>query len=81
MVYRLQLTYDEIIDILDVENVAGSTIGYTIRSGVYKISDFNLMSKSLLPDKVKVNITIGDFRLNSNLNNKETIRFTKKTFF
>ena len=30
MVYRLLLTYDEIIDILDVKYISGSTIGYTI---------------------------------------------------
>ena len=30
MVYRLHLTYDEIIDILDVKYIAGSTIAYTL---------------------------------------------------
>ena len=37
MVYRLQLTYDETIDILDVNYKAGSTIGYTLPP-VYKKS-------------------------------------------
>ena len=80
MVYRLQLTYDEIIDILDVKYISGSTIGYTLSPGVYEISDINLMLKSLLPGKVKVNITIDDIRLKSKLNNNKTIRFTKKSF-
>ena len=29
-VHRLQITYVEIIDILDVKYIAGSTIGYTL---------------------------------------------------
>ena len=39
------------------------------------------MLKSLLPDDVKSNITIDDFRLRSALGNSKTIRFTKKSFF
>ena len=39
------------------------------------------MLKSLLPNEVKVNITINDIRLRSNLTIKKTIRFTKKLFF
>ena len=30
MVYRIQLTYDESINILDVKYISGSTIGYTL---------------------------------------------------
>ena len=29
MVHRLQLTYDEIVVILDVKYIVGSTVGYT----------------------------------------------------
>ena len=43
MVYRLQLTYDEIVEILDVKYKAGSTVGYTLVPGIYEISDTNLM--------------------------------------
>ena len=78
--YGLQITYDEIIDILDVKFIGGSTIGYTLPPGVYKISDINLMLKSLLPGEVKVNITVDDIRLKTKLNNNKTIRFTKKSF-
>ena len=70
MVYRLQLTYVEIIDILDVKFIAGSTIGYTLLPGVYEISDINLMLKSLFPGKVKINYTIDDIGLRSNLTTK-----------
>ena len=34
MAYRLQLTYDETVDVLNVKYVAGSTKGYTIPPGV-----------------------------------------------
>ena len=67
MVYMLQLTYDDYIDMLDVKYIAGLTIGYTLPPGVYEISDINLMLMSLLPGKVKVSIIIDDERLKSNL--------------
>ena len=43
MVYRLQLTYDEIVDILDVKFIAESTIRYTLPPRIYEICDFNLI--------------------------------------
>ena len=39
------------------------------------------MLKSLLPNKVKVKITIDDNRLKSNSTTNKTITFTEKTFF
>ena len=81
LVYRMQLTYDEIVDFLNIKYIAGSIIGYTLVLGVYEISDNNLMLKSLLLSKVKVNTTTDDIRLKSNLNNKKTFRFPKKNFF
>ena len=39
------------------------------------------MLKSLLPEIVKVSITIDDFRQKSNLTTNRTIKFTKKSFF
>ena len=39
------------------------------------------MLKSLLPNDVKVNITIDDIRLKSYLITNETFRFTEKSFF
>ena len=80
MVYRSQLTYDEIVDVLDVKNISGSSIGYRLQSAIYEISHVILMLKSLLPNKVKVNFTIDNIRLKSKLNNTKTISFTKKSF-
>ena len=55
--------------------------GYTLPHSVYEITYFNLMLKSLLAKKLKVNITIVDIRLRSNLNTNKTFRFNKKSFF
>ena len=78
MVYRMGITYDEIADILDVKDIEGSTIGYTKPAGISGISDIKLTLKSLLPNKVKVNITIDDSRLRSNITTNKTIKFIEK---
>ena len=81
MVYRLQLTYDETVDILDFKYLPTSTKGYTLVPGIYEVTDINFMLKSLLLKKVKVIITLDEVRLKSNLSTNKTIRFTKKSFF
>ena len=81
MVYLLQLTYDEIVDILDVKYISGSARGYTIPPGLYNVSDINSVIKSIHPDKVKVNFTIDEIKLKSNLATKKAIKFAKKSFF
>ena len=81
LVFRLQLTYHEIVDILDIKHIPRSTKGYTLVPGIYEVTDINMMLKSLLPKEVKVIITIDDIRLKSNLTTNKTIRFTKKSFF
>ena len=80
MVYRIQLTSDEIVDILFVKYIAGSTNGYTLPPGIYETTDIILMVKSVLPSKIKVNITIDDIILKSILTTNKTIRFSKKSF-
>ena len=42
MVYRIQLTDDEITDILDLKYISTTTIGYTLPPGTYEIIDINL---------------------------------------
>ena len=81
LVYRFQLTYDEIIDILDLKHINGSTKEHTLPPGVYENLDINFMLKSLLPKEVKVKITIDDVELKSDLTAEETIRFTEKSSF
>ena len=53
MVYRMELTYDEIVDILDVKFIARSTNGYTLPPVFYEICDLKLMTKSLIPMRQK----------------------------
>ena len=69
------------MNILDVKYIPRSTKGYTLVPGIYEVTDIDMMLKSLLPKEVKVNITIDDIRLKSNLTRNKTSRFTKKSFF
>ena len=80
LVYRFQLTYDEIIDILHLKYFTGSTKGYILPPGAYEIIDVNFMVKSFFPKEVKKKITIDSVGLKSNLTTNKTKRFVKKTF-
>ena len=81
LVYRMQLTYDEIIDVLDLKYISTKRIGYSLNPGIYETVELNNTLKHLLPDNVKVNITIDDIRLKSNLKINQTLIFTEKSFF
>ena len=43
MVYRTELTDDEIVYILDAKYIDGSTIGYTLPPAIYEITDIELI--------------------------------------
>ena len=81
LVYRMQLTYNEIIDIIDLEYIPTKRIGYSLNPGIYEVVDLNNTLKYILPDNVKVTITIDDIRLTSNLKINQTLIFTEKSFF
>ena len=81
LIYRMQLTYDEIIDVLDLKYISTKRIGYSLNNGTYEIVDLNNTLKHNLGDNVKVNITIDDIRLKSNLKINQTLIFTEKSFF
>ena len=81
LVYRFQLTYDEIIDILDFKNVHTKRIGYSIEPNIYNVVDLNNTLKNILPDNVKINVTIDEKKFKSNLKINQTLIFTKKSFF
>ena len=80
LVYRFQLTYDEIIDILDLKCIPTKRTGYTLEPGIYEVVDLNNTLKYIIPDKVKVSITIDDVRLKSNLKINQKLIFTEKSF-
>ena len=80
-VYRMQLTYDEIIDVLDLKYISTKRIGYSLNPGIYEIVDLNNTLRYILPDNVEVIVTIDDIRLKSNLKINQTLIFTEKSFF
>ena len=77
----MRLSYDEIMDILDLKYIPTERTGYSLHVGIYEIIDLNNILKHILPDNVKVNITIDDIRLKSNLKINQTLIFTEKSFF
>ena len=77
----MRLSYDEIMDILDLKYITTKRTGYSLNPGIYEINDLNNTLKNILPDIVKVNITIDDIRLKSNLKINQTLIFTEKSFF
>ena len=73
MVYRFQLTYEEIMDILDLKYIPTKRSGYSLNPGIYEVIDLNNTFKYILPNNVKGNITINDIRLKSNLKTNQTL--------
>ena len=41
LVYRMQLSCDEIIDILDLKYIATKRMGYSLDPGIFEVSDLN----------------------------------------
>ena len=80
MVYRFQLTYDEIMDILDLKHIPTKRTGYSLNPGIYEVIDLNNILKYILPNNVKVNITIDDIRLKANLKTNETFSLKSLSF-
>ena len=81
LVYRMRLSYDEIMDILDLKYISTKRTGYSSNLGIYEVVDLNNTLKHILADNVRVNITIDDIRLNSNLKTNQTLIFTERSFF
>ena len=81
LVYRMRLSFDEIMDILDLNYIPTKRIGYSLNPGIYEVVDLNNTLKHILPNNVKVNITIDDIRLKSNLKINRTVIFTEKSSF
>ena len=58
----MQLTYDEIIDVLDLKYISTKRIGFSLDPGIYEIVDLNNTLKYILPKNVQVNVTIDGIR-------------------
>ena len=81
LVYRMQLTYDKIIDILDLKYFPTKRTRYSLNPNIYEVVDLKNTLKHILPDNVYINVTIDDVRLKSNLKTNQTLSFTEKSFF
>ena len=69
------------MDILDLKYIPTKRTGYSLNPGVYEVVDLNNTLKHILPDNVKVNVTIDDIRLKANLKTNQTLILTEKSFF
>ena len=56
LVYRMRLSYDEIMDKLDLNYIHTKRTGYSLNPGIYEVIDLNNTLKHILPNNVKVNI-------------------------
>ena len=81
LVYRFKLTYDEIMDILDLKYIPTKRTGYSIEPNIYNVVDLNKTLKNILPDNVKINISIDERKYKTDLEINQTLIFTKKSFF
>ena len=77
MVHRVQLTYEEIMHILDIKSFPAKRTGITLPPGIYELSNINKTLEYFLPAFVKVSITIDDIRIKSNLKVNQTLLFNK----
>ena len=59
----MQLTYDEVLDILDLKYIPTKRTGYCINPGIYEVVNLNKTLKYISPDNVKVCVKIDDVRL------------------
>ena len=81
IVFRVEITFDEIIDVLDTKYFNASSTGYTLPPGKYKFIDPKSMFNTLLPVDIKVDITIDDTRQRSNLNTEKKQKIPLKNLF
>ena len=81
LICRMQLIYDEIIDVLDLKYISTKITGYSLNPSIYEVIDLNNTSKYISPDNVKANGTIDNVRLKSNLKTNQILIFTEKSSF
>ena len=65
MVFRMGVTNDKIVEILDINHIAVSTKRYSLPPSIYEISDLNLKLTSLVSNELRVDIPVDGTRLKS----------------
>ena len=81
MVYRFQITYDDIMEKVDLKHISSGGTGCSQYPGKNEITDINETPEDILTNISKVTSTTADFRLKSNINFNQTLIFTGKWFF
>ena len=81
LVYRMRLSYDEIMDILDLKYIPTKRMGYSIEPNIYNIVDLNKTLKNILPTNVKIDVTIDERKYKTDLKVNQTLMITNKSFF
>ena len=81
LVYRMRLSYDELMDILDLKYISTKRIGFSIEPNIYNIVDLNNTLENILPNNVKIDITIDERKYKTDLKINQTLIFTNKSFF
>ena len=81
LVYRMRLSYDEIMDILDLKYIPTKRTGYSIEPNIYNVVDLNKTLKNILPNNIKIDITIDERKYKTDLRINQTLIFTNKSFF
>ena len=81
LVYRMQLKYNEIINILDLKYISTKRTGYSIEPNIYDIVDLNKTLKNILPNNIKINVSIDERKYKTDLKINQTLIFTNKSFF
>ena len=77
----MRLSYDEIMDILDLKFIPIKRTGYSLDPSIYEVDDLNNVLKYISPNNVKINVTIDVIKLKLNLKTNQTLIFTEKSFF
>ena len=81
LVYRMQLTYDEGLNILGIKDIPTKRTGFSLNPDNYEVIHLNNTLKNILPDNVKLSVTKDDARKKSNLKVYEKLYSTEKSFF
>ena len=81
MVYRFQLTYDGIIDILDLKYVSTRRTCNSLNPNIYQTNDINKTLKYISPDNVKISVNVDEKILRTNLKINQTLIFSDTSFF
>ena len=77
----MQLTYIEIIDILDLKYIPTKKLDRSLKPNIYQKSDINDAIKNVLPVDVKISVSIDEKKYKSNIKVIQTLIFKNKSFF